>query len=42
MDQLKGMFRGFDCIDDNPMLLFLIIGGIILLAMTNGDRKSVV
>lgn len=37
MDQITGFFRGFDCIDDNPLILFLIIGAIILLFMGNGD-----
>ncbi len=37
MEQLKGLFRGFDFVEDNPLLLFLIIGLVIFLIMGNGD-----
>ena len=37
MDQLKGMFRGFDLFDDNPTLVFLILGLVVLLILGNGD-----
>ena len=37
MDQLKGMFRGFDCFDDNPTLVFLVLGLVVLLILGNGD-----
>nr|WP_317333019.1 hypothetical protein [uncultured Romboutsia sp.] len=37
MDQLKEMFRGFDFFNDNPTLVFLILGLVVLLILSNGD-----
>ena len=37
MDQLKGMFRGFDFFSDNPTLAFIILGIVVLLILGNGD-----
>ncbi|WP_195937682.1 hypothetical protein [Romboutsia sp. 1001713B170131_170501_G6] len=38
MEQLKGMLRGFDFVDDNPMIFFLIIGLVVLfLINSNGN-----
>lgn len=38
MEQLKGMLRGFDFVDDNPMIFFLIIGLVVLLLInSNGS-----
>ena len=40
MEQLQGLFRGFDFIDDNPLMLFLIIGGVVLFFMnSNGGLE---
>ncbi len=39
MEQLKGMFRGFDFFDGNPTLVFLILGVVILLILSNGDLE---
>ena len=33
MSQLSDFVRGFDFIDDNPMILFLIFGFVIFLAL---------
>ncbi|HJG96899.1 MAG TPA: hypothetical protein K8V90_07355 [Romboutsia timonensis] len=37
MDQIKDMFRGFNFLGDNPTLVFLILGLVILLMISNGD-----
>lgn len=37
MDQLRDMFRGFDFFNDNPTLVFLILGLVVLLILSNGD-----
>ena len=37
MDQIKDMFRGFNFLGDNPKLVFLILGLVILLMISNGD-----
>lgn len=37
MDQLSGLFRGFDCIDDNPIMLIAIIGLILFLLLGNDN-----
>ena len=37
MDQIKDMFRGFFFLGDNPTLVFLILGLVILLMISNGD-----
>ena len=37
MDQIKDMFRGFNLLGDNPTLVFLILGLVILLMISNGD-----
>lgn len=37
MDQLKEMFRGFDFFGDNPTLVVLILGLVVLLILGNGD-----
>ena len=37
MNQLKDMFRGLDFVEDNPTILFLILGLVILLALSGGD-----
>lgn len=39
MDRLKDMFRGFDLFNDNPTLVFLILGLVILLMFNNGDLE---
>ena len=36
MDQLQGLMRGFEY-DDNPLLLFLILGLVIFLFMGNDN-----
>lgn len=37
MGQLNELFRGFDFIDDNPIMLFVIIGLVIFLLMGNDN-----
>ena len=37
MYKLKGMFIGIDCFDDNPTLVFLVLGLVALLILGNGD-----
>ena len=37
MVQIKDMFRGFNFLGDNPTLVFLILGLVILLMISNGD-----
>lgn len=37
MDQLRDMFRGFDFFNDNPTLVFIILGLVVLLILSNGD-----
>ena len=39
MDQLRDMFRGFDFFNDNPTLVFLILGLVVLLILSNGDLE---
>ena len=41
MDQLRDMFRGFDFFNDNPTLVFLILGLVVLLILSNGDLACV-
>ena len=37
MDQLRDMLRGFDFFNDNPTLVFLILGLVVLLILSYGD-----
>ncbi len=37
MDQLRDMFRGFDFFNDNPTLVFLILGLSCFIKLSNGD-----
>ena len=39
MDQIKDMFRGFNFLGDNPTLVFLILGLVILLMISNEDLE---